>query len=94
MAKFKRMKINLLRKFLEKSEESNSSLINMGCYFLKSELVQSIPDGVVSLERDVFEKLQSQRKLKGIPIKSYFIDIGIPEDYERFKNHSAKGFQL
>ena len=58
--------------------------INAGVYvlqvphFLKEDLPQKF-----SFEKDYLEKLFDKRKMYGQVQDEYFIDIGIPEDYER-----------
>ncbi|WP_224019146.1 nucleotidyltransferase family protein [Ferruginibacter albus] len=62
----------------------HEGLINGGVYalhtasFLKEELPEKF-----SFEKDYLEKYYSQRKMYGSVEDEYFIDIGIPEDYER-----------
>jgi D-glycero-alpha-D-manno-heptose 1-phosphate guanylyltransferase len=36
-----------------------------------------------SFEKDYLEKLYTQRPMFGMVQDAYFIDIGIPEDYEK-----------
>jgi len=39
-----------------------------------------------SFEKDYLEKFYSIRKMSGVIQDEYFIDIGIPEDYNRAQN--------
>ena len=39
-----------------------------------------------SIEKDCFEKMYQQFPFYGIVCKQYFIDIGIPEDYQKAQN--------
>ncbi|MEO7120806.1 MAG: HAD-IIIA family hydrolase [Ginsengibacter sp.] len=61
-----------------------SGLINGGVYtlnckkFLKENLAEKF-----SFEKDYLEKFVRDKKLYGLVQDEYFIDIGIPEDYER-----------
>ena len=59
-------------------------LINGGVYALNTEsfLNKNLP-GKFSFEKDYLEKFVSERKMYGLIQDEYFIDIGIPEDYER-----------
>jgi D-glycero-alpha-D-manno-heptose 1-phosphate guanylyltransferase len=59
-------------------------LINGGVYALdaKQFLQESLPE-IFSFEKDYLEANIGNHKLYGIAFDSYFIDIGIPEDYER-----------
>jgi len=58
-------------------------LINGGIYFLKREIVDFIPNGNCSLERDVIPKLVEINKVGGRSFNRPFLDIGIPEDFSR-----------
>ena len=59
-------------------------LINGGVYALDAELFlqEPLPEKF-SFEKDYLEANIASHKLYGIAFDSYFIDIGIPEDYER-----------
>ncbi len=59
-------------------------LINGGVYALNTEtfLDKNLPEKF-SFEKDYLEKYVGERKMYGLIQDSYFIDIGIPEDYER-----------
>jgi D-glycero-alpha-D-manno-heptose 1-phosphate guanylyltransferase len=61
-----------------------SGLINGGVYALSmaSFLQHSFPR-VFSFEKDYLEKEYKTGKIMGMISDAYFIDIGIPEDYER-----------
>lgn len=64
-----------------------SGLINGGIYALevKAILEAPLPDKF-SFEKDFLEKNAGTGKLSAMAFDNYFIDIGIPEDYER-ANH-------
>jgi len=68
--------------FAEKAGKNAPGVINAGVYVFGSAILPLIPEGSVSLERDVFPRLLKQglyaREQQGL-----FIDIGIPEDYAR-----------
>ena len=57
-------------------------LINGGIYFLRKSVLDLLPDGVSSLEQDLFPHLIRQQKLDGQEFKGFFLDIGIPADFE------------
>ena len=42
------------------------------------------------MEKDCFEKFCRHVLMLGFPSESYFLDIGIPEDYEKAKNEFGK----
>ena len=59
-------------------------LINGGIYALNVKKFQGeiLPDKF-SFEKDYLEASYKERKMYGVVQDEYFIDIGIPEDYER-----------
>lgn len=72
-------------KFLEK-EESGGGVVNGGIYVMSHELLALLPAGQSSLERDVLP-LAIESGLWGVVVDGYFLDIGIPEDYERIRDN-------
>lgn len=68
--------------------------INGGVYALNvpSFLQEALPEKF-SFEKDYLEKLYSQRKMAGLIQDQYFIDIGIPEDFEK-ANREFKTLQF
>lgn len=72
-----------ITKFSEKQFCENGA-INGGVYLLPTNLfdVLTFPDQF-SIEQDYFENYYSQKNFFGFIDEGYFIDIGIPEDYER-----------
>ena len=64
-----------------------TGLINGGVYALQTKkfLEEPLPEKF-SFEKDYLEDYVGQRKMYGLVQDEYFIDIGIPEDYERAKN--------
>lgn len=62
----------------------DSGLINGGVYALNvSSFVKENLPLKFSFEKDYMEALFNKRKMYGIVQDEYFIDIGIPEDYQR-----------
>lgn len=59
-------------------------LINGGIYLIRKErfLSKAFPEKF-SMEQDYFEAYVAQEKLYGFVSDSYFIDIGIPADYQQ-----------
>jgi D-glycero-alpha-D-manno-heptose 1-phosphate guanylyltransferase len=61
-----------------------SGLINAGVSILTPEIFEGkLPGDVFSYEKDLFEKKTATHFSHGFVQDEYFIDIGIPEDYER-----------
>jgi len=74
---------NCIQSFKEK-QHYESGLINGGIYALNVADFVSIPfPEKFSFEKDYLEKYFSSQKMMGIVQDEYFIDIGIPEDFER-----------
>jgi D-glycero-alpha-D-manno-heptose 1-phosphate guanylyltransferase len=69
--------------FREKRPEGGPGYINAGVYLLRREMLEQIPGGPTSIERDLFPRWLTQYKVMGWVTDGAFIDIGIPSDYER-----------
>jgi len=67
-------------------------LINGGVYALQTQhfLQEQLPEKF-SFEKDYLEKYFNQRKIYGDIQDAYFIDIGIPEDYQRAQREMING---
>lgn len=57
--------------------------INGGVYAISRAVVESIIPGKVSLETEIFPWLARVERLSGILFDRYFIDIGVPDDFQR-----------
>jgi D-glycero-alpha-D-manno-heptose 1-phosphate guanylyltransferase len=66
--------------FTEKSGADAPGLINAGVYVFSQSILDSLPEGPASLERDVFPRLLD-RGIYALEQPGIFIDIGTPEDY-------------
>ncbi len=77
----------------EKVRESRAGEINGGIYLMKRSLIESIPkDRKISLENEMIPRWISEGVRIGVlHSDGYFIDIGVPESYRRFKE-DAKEF--
>lgn len=74
---------NRILKFREK-EHTNIGLINGGIYLLDKNLIKDFPKSErFSFEKDFLEVELDNLKLFGFIKDKYFIDIGIPEDYNK-----------
>ena len=73
--------------FNEKGTQHGEGLINGGVYLInKSFFIKNDFPEKFSIERDCFEKMVNSSSIYGIKCKQYFIDIGIPEDYQKAQN--------
>jgi histidinol-phosphate phosphatase family protein len=74
------------------SEKKNTGpgWINAGIYFLRRELIESVPPGTtVSLEREIFPHW-IERNFYGYRAPGPFLDIGTPEDLATAENFFAR----
>jgi D-glycero-alpha-D-manno-heptose 1-phosphate guanylyltransferase len=73
--------------FEEKRSQGKPGYINTGVYIIEKKfLMGSQLTGAFSLEKDCFERCTATNRIYGYPMQGYFIDIGVPEDYERAQN--------
>ena len=63
--------------------------INGGVYILKRNVFDEMPEKF-SIEDDFFKPKVKEALMFGQPFDSYFIDIGIPEDYQRAQKEFEK----
>ncbi|MBI2993836.1 MAG: nucleotidyltransferase family protein [Gammaproteobacteria bacterium] len=69
--------------FEEKSARAEA-IINGGVYLLgRRDLLDGFPAGPRSLELDMFPALLKTRRVVGLHSDATFIDIGVPDDYEK-----------
>jgi D-glycero-alpha-D-manno-heptose 1-phosphate guanylyltransferase len=73
---------NRVRGFAEKAGVEAPGLVNAGVYVFNRAVVDCIPNGPASLEKDVFPSLL-ERGVYALEEQGMFIDIGTPEDYAR-----------
>jgi NDP-sugar pyrophosphorylase family protein len=76
--------------FLEKRPEPMSGHINAGIYLLQREMLDLLPDGASSIERDAFPLWLKDYNVRGWVTDGAFIDIGVPSDYERSHEFMAR----
>lgn len=79
---------SVIKAFKEKDGIEQPGLINGGVYILNRELFlnKTIPSQAFSIEKDFFETRLNELNICGFEHKGYFIDIGIPEDYNKAQN--------
>jgi NDP-sugar pyrophosphorylase family protein len=71
-----------ITRFSEKTGEHGPGFINAGVYIFTQPMLDRIPLGSSSLEKDVFPQLIGQG-MYAFEAPGIFIDIGTPEDYAR-----------
>jgi len=80
--------------FQEKAPDSRiAGTINAGAYLMEKESLEQsgfCVGDAFSIEKDVFPTFIGLGKIQGVLIPGTFIDIGIPEDYRRFKSQVEK----
>ena len=94
--RYGRVSLNHIRRitgFAEKDEQAGSGLINGVVYIIeKSFLMEPDFRGRFSIEKDCFEQYYPFSKMYGFPSDGYFLDIGIPDDYNKAQ-HEFAGFK-
>lgn len=76
--------------FIEKGSKQEG-YINGGVYLVNKTMFEKLTlPKVFSFEKDFLEKYYKDFRFYGLAFDSYFIDIGVPEDYERAKIEIAK----
>lgn len=77
--------------FLEKqSQKTDAGLIYAGLSKLSSDLFTDDISKPISLEHDIFPNLVKSNSLSGVIFTGGFIDIGVPDDYQRFLNQNIR----
>ncbi len=76
---------NKILQFIEKppKEEAPSKLINAGLYILEPSVLDYLPEGKCSVERDVFPKIAADGKMYGYHFSGQWFDTGNLERYEK-----------
>lgn len=78
--------------FYEKDNVQGTGLINGGVYLINKRFLNKHPfPSAFSFEKECLEPLAGNEKIYGLLCKQYFIDIGIPEDYQKAQ-HEFKEF--
>lgn len=81
--------------FVEKNDKGEAGYINGGIYRLDRHLLDHIAVGQqFSFEKEVLQREYKERPFYGVRFQGYFIDIGIPEDYEKANNEFCKIVKL
>jgi len=80
--------------FVEKGTKSGTGYVNGGVYLIKKMFFDNcdFPDKF-SLEKDCFEQHYASTMMFGMTCSSYFLDIGVPEDYKKAQ-HDLEGFLI
>lgn len=73
---------NRVMGFREKTGARDPGIINGGVYVFNRAILEQIPEGASSLERDIFPAVLDQG-IYALEQHGMFIDIGTPEDYSR-----------
>ncbi len=68
--------------FLERPPEPGPGLVNAGVYLVRRDALKGFPPAC-SLERDVLPALVAEGRVVGEAYDGYFLDIGVPESYDR-----------
>ena len=80
-----------VRRFQEKEINAGPGWINAGVYLLQASDFHNWDGQPFSLERDLLPRWAQQGRLRACPLDTEFIDIGVPEDYHRFREWHQSG---
>lgn len=80
---------DVIQAFLEKGGSSSPALVNGGVYVFSRSILALAPATASSLEKDVFPELLA-RGMYAMPTRGFFIDIGIPEEYQRLQHNAQE----
>lgn len=87
-------KQNRITGFSEKNTQTGYGPINGGIYIINKNIFQQLNlSEKFSMEKDVFEKRLTDLTIVGFPSAGYFLDIGIPRDYQQAQQE-FKRFRL
>jgi NDP-sugar pyrophosphorylase family protein len=78
--------VSFAEKLAESAPETtaNRYAVNGGVYVFEKKLLMLIrPRKRVSLETDCFPRLSKNKRVYGVVKDTYFLDIGVPDDYRR-----------
>ena len=80
-------------KFNEKPKyQLENFKLNAGIYYFSPEILNFIPNGKSSLEKEIFPIIINKNELiYGFDYNGYFIDIGLPKNYNQFTEDVKKG---
>jgi NDP-sugar pyrophosphorylase family protein len=94
VSRYGRVKVDnsgFISAFCEKSNCLEPGWINGGLCLLRAEHFSGWNGKPLSLETEVFPRIISTSRLKAVPLKTDFIDIGVPRDYLRFCRWQSRG---
>ena len=80
----------LVTDFSEKGVKNSPTFINGGVYAMKKKVLDLLPEDSSSLEKDLFPKIALNSQLLGQKFDGYFIDIGVPNDFQRIQSELPK----
>ncbi|MCP1538096.1 D-glycero-D-manno-heptose 1,7-bisphosphate phosphatase [Methylorubrum extorquens] len=69
-------------RFMEPTSLAEPGLVNGGVYVIRKEILDALTPNC-SLERDALMPLAAAGHLAGRPYDSFFLDIGVPEDFAK-----------
>ena len=76
-----------------KNGDERPGMVNAGVYYSIESVLQQIPEGTSSLEKDVFPGLLGRPVFLRLEQQGIFIDIGTPEDYARAQEISDRLYE-
>jgi mannose-1-phosphate guanylyltransferase len=74
-----------------KREDSPSNLINAGAFIVDPSILEVLPDGISSIEKDCFEKIASKGKIYSYEHEGYWYPTDSMEKYNKIKEDIKSG---
>lgn len=71
----------------QKEGPETPGFINGGIYLIERDIVNYIPEGLISLEEHVLPLIKKDNLLYGKVFDAFFVDIGLPKDYSWIDKH-------
>ncbi len=68
--------------FQPAGRRKGAGLVNAGVYWIDADILDELRLSDTSLEADLFPRLAAEGRLAGTVYDGYFVDIGIPADYD------------
>ncbi len=70
--------------------QKKNNFMNGGIYFFKKKILKFIKNKNTSLEDQLLPGLIKKRKISGLVVKNFFLDIGTPKNFKNAKNLLVK----
>eukprot|EP01129_Flabellula_baltica_P001738 TRINITY_DN11664_c0_g1_i1.p1 TRINITY_DN11664_c0_g1~~TRINITY_DN11664_c0_g1_i1.p1 ORF type:complete len:381 (+),score=89.44 TRINITY_DN11664_c0_g1_i1:46-1143(+) len=70
-----------INRFVEKPSTFVGNKINAGIYIFNKSIVNRIPEGKCSIEKEIFPVMSTEGELYAMELLGFWMDVGQPKDY-------------